>query len=187
MPSAFCCHVITVPFILIIDDVFTAVRLEKLAFVLRSVASKCPIHLFRLQFFLLPPKTRPRTTLQLKICIWQNIFPAAAEQPLSGAFLLHHLPVSTMGGGCWKKGYWNYQSGRTVTLSSASSLSSAVLLVPPPSAWLASLLMRLFCLPEKHMLGSYLLKRFLTFCFAPPQYTSFHHSINQVLQLAILS
>ena len=102
---------------------------------------------------------------------------------LSGAFLLHHLPVSTMGGGCWKKGYWNYQSGRTVTLSSASSLSSAVLLVPPPSAWLASLLMRLFCLPEKHMLGSYLLKRFLTFSFAP----SFHHNINQVLQVAILS
>ena len=158
MPSAFCCHVITVPFILIIDDVFTAVRLEKLAFVLRSVASKCPIHLFRLQFFLLPPKTRPRTTLQLKICIWQNIFPAAAEQPLSGAFLLHHLPVSTIP---WGAGAGGKDTGTISRVEkyhcqvSVAFLLQYFLFSPPSelwqphSAWLASLLMRLFCLPEK--------------------------------------
>ena len=127
MPSAFCCHVITVPFILIIDDVFTAVRLEKLAFVLRSVASKCPIHLFRLQFFLLPPKTRPWTTLQLKICIWQNVFFCSSRATTVRSLSSAAPPCQYHGGGCWKKGYWKYQSGRTVTLSSVSSSAGTLL------------------------------------------------------------
>ena len=36
-------------------------------------------------------------------------------------------PCQYHGGGCWKKGYWNYQSGRTVTLSSVSSSAGTLL------------------------------------------------------------
>ena len=90
-----------------------------LFWLLMTFSQRCVWRNWRLCFDQLPPNVRsicfasnsfschqkpgPGQHCSWRFASGRTFFSAAAEQPLSGAFLLQHLPVSTMGAGAGRK------------------------------------------------------------------------------------